>query len=53
MARLYDLATSSAARRWKLFPGGDHNSTVLEDGYFEAIEDFVGECVESSAKEGI
>lgn len=24
-------------------PGGDHNSSVLEQGYFEAIAEFVAE----------
>jgi hypothetical protein len=41
MKRLYELSTTPT-KIWKPFPGGDHNSSVLETGYFEAIADFVG-----------
>ncbi|OAA74028.1 BEM46 family protein [Cordyceps fumosorosea ARSEF 2679] len=42
MHRLYEL--SVAPRKiWKPLPGGDHNSSVLEEGYFEAIKDFVND----------
>ncbi|KAK0618525.1 Alpha/Beta hydrolase protein [Bombardia bombarda] len=41
MKRLHDMATTSL-KIWKPFPGGDHNSSVLEEGYFDAIADFVG-----------
>ncbi|EEY18408.1 bem46 [Verticillium alfalfae VaMs.102] len=40
MRQLYDLATASI-KIWKPLPGGDHNSSVLEEGYFEAISDFI------------
>lgn len=40
MKRLYDLATTSI-KIWKPLPGGDHNSSVLEEGYFESINDFM------------
>lgn len=40
MRRLYELATTPT-KVWKAFPAGDHNSSVLEAGYFEAIKDFV------------
>ncbi len=40
MRRLYEVATAPT-KVWKALPGGDHNSSVLEDGYFEAISDFV------------
>ncbi|KAJ2902244.1 hypothetical protein MKZ38_000784 [Zalerion maritima] len=42
MRQLYELCTSEQ-KRWKPFPGGDHNSSVLEEGYFEAIADFVAD----------
>ncbi|KAK1755129.1 protein bem46 [Echria macrotheca] len=41
MKRLYDMATTPV-KIWKPFPGGDHNSSVLEEGYFESIADFMG-----------
>lgn len=40
MRKLYELATTPT-KIWKPLPGGDHNSSVLEEGYFEAIYDFV------------
>ncbi|CRK38041.1 hypothetical protein BN1708_007637 [Verticillium longisporum] len=40
MRQLYDLATAPI-KIWKPLPGGDHNSSVLEEGYFEAISDFI------------
>ncbi|ORY65985.1 Alpha/Beta hydrolase protein [Pseudomassariella vexata] len=40
MRKLYELATTPT-KIWKPLPGGDHNSSVLEEGYFEAILDFV------------
>ncbi|KAI2776053.1 alpha/beta-hydrolase [Daldinia loculata] len=40
MRKLYELATTPT-KIWKPLPGGDHNSSVLEEGYFEAISDFV------------
>lgn len=40
MRRLYELSTAPN-KIFKPFPGGDHNSSVLEDGYFEAIGDFI------------
>lgn len=41
MKRLYDLSTAPV-KIWKPLPGGDHNSSVLEEGYFESIADFIG-----------
>ncbi|KAN0122935.1 BEM46 family protein-like protein [Hyaloscypha variabilis] len=41
MRRLYEIC-QSPTKIWKPLPGGDHNSSVVEDGYFESIEDFVG-----------
>lgn len=43
MRQLYDLS-SAPTKKWRPLPGGDHNSSVLEEGYFEAIADFVVEC---------
>ncbi|KAI9053215.1 hypothetical protein LZ554_002182 [Drepanopeziza brunnea f. sp. 'monogermtubi'] len=40
MRRLYELC-QTPTKVWKPFPGGDHNSSVVEDGYFESIEDFI------------
>lgn len=42
MRQLYELC-NAPSKRWKPLPGGDHNSSVLEEGYFEAIADFVAE----------
>ncbi|EGX93941.1 BEM46 family protein [Cordyceps militaris CM01] len=42
MKRLYELSTAPS-KIWKPLPGGDHNSSVLEEGYFEAIKEFVNE----------
>jgi hypothetical protein len=43
MRQLYRLATAAPLKKWKPFPGGDHNASVLEEGYFEAIAEFIGE----------
>ncbi len=40
MRRLYEIC-QSPTKIWKPLPGGDHNSSVVEEGYFESIEDFV------------
>jgi abhydrolase domain-containing protein 13 len=51
MRQLYEL-TTSARKTWKPLPGGDHNSSVLEEGYFESIGDFIAEVTgENSNKE--
>lgn len=42
MRQLYEISTAPI-KRWKPLPGGDHNSSVLEEGYFEAVADFVAE----------
>lgn len=42
MRRLYELSTAPT-KTWKPLPGGDHNSSVLEDGYFEAIAEFIAD----------
>lgn len=51
MSELYRIC-AAPAKKWKPLPGGDHNSSVLEQGYFEAIGDFVAEITsEASPKE--
>lgn len=42
MRQLYELSTAPT-KIWKPLPGGDHNSSVLEEGYFETIADFVAQ----------
>ncbi|KAK4220271.1 protein bem46 [Rhypophila decipiens] len=49
MKRLYDLSTAPL-KIWKPFPGGDHNSSVLEEGYFEAIADFISRTTSNEKK---
>jgi len=48
MRQLYELS-AAPTKIWKPLPGGDHNSSVLEDGYFEAIADFVAQCTASDS----
>ena len=40
MRRLYELC-GSPTKTWKSLPEGDHNSSVMEDGYFQAIQIFM------------
>lgn len=49
MRQLYEACPSSH-KIWKPLPGGDHNSSVLEEGYFEAMTDFVNDVTESFEK---
>ena len=42
MRALYE-ASQAPRKTWRPLPGGDHNSSVLEEGYFEAIKDFVAD----------
>ncbi|KAK4160930.1 protein bem46 [Cladorrhinum sp. PSN259] len=51
MKRLYDLS-KAPVKIWKPLPGGDHNSSVIEEGYFEAIADFMAKCT-SEKKEKV
>ncbi|KAK4251221.1 Alpha/Beta hydrolase protein [Corynascus novoguineensis] len=44
MKRLHDLS-KAPIKVWKPLPGGDHNSSVIEEGYFEAIADFLNTIV--------
>jgi fermentation-respiration switch protein FrsA (DUF1100 family) len=47
MRQLYELATTPH-KRWKPLPAGDHNSSVIEEGYFEAIADFLADVTSDS-----
>ncbi|QSZ30309.1 hypothetical protein DSL72_004831 [Monilinia vaccinii-corymbosi] len=40
MRRLFEIC-QSPTKIWKPLPSGDHNSSVVESGYFEAVADFV------------
>lgn len=40
MRKLYELC-QSPTKIWKPIENGDHNSTVLEPGYFHAIQVFM------------
>lgn len=40
MKTLYGLCTSPV-KIWKDFPEGSHNDTVVEEGYFNAIDEFL------------
>lgn len=40
MRRLYEICRSGT-KVWITFKEGDHNSSVAEPGYFEAIADFM------------
>ncbi|KAK3309602.1 Alpha/Beta hydrolase protein, partial [Chaetomium strumarium] len=50
MKRLYDLS-KAPLKVWKPLPGGDHNSSVLEEGYFEAVAEFINRIVADSEKQ--
>jgi len=41
MRKLYEIC-QTPTKIWKPLPAGNHNSSVAEEGYFEAVEDFVG-----------
>lgn len=48
MKTLYDLCPTRKV--WKDFPNGDHNSTVAEPGYFDAIWSFLVQDVLEGAR---
>ncbi|KAM3536605.1 hypothetical protein MY4038_000060 [Beauveria bassiana] len=50
MKRLFEIS-AAPSKIWKPLPGGDHNSSVLEEGYFEAIQEFVNETMAEHIKE--
>ncbi|KAL3417981.1 Protein bem46 [Phlyctema vagabunda] len=49
MRRLYEIC-QTPTKVWKPLPGGDHNSSVLETGYFETVADFIGNLDSSEIK---
>ena len=49
MRQLYELSTAPT-KIWKAFPGGDHNSSVVEVGYFEAVAEFIGQTTGQSVE---
>ena len=52
MRQLYEIS-EAPSKRWKPLPAGDHNSSVLEEGYFEAIADFIAEVTGGAPREKI
>lgn len=54
MRTLHDLC-SLKRKSWQAFPNGDHNSTVSEPSYFDAIWEFLSESVlkESDKQRGV
>ncbi|GKT97820.1 bem46 family protein [Fusarium langsethiae] len=50
MKQLYEIS-AAPTKRWKPLPAGDHNSSVLEEGYFEAMSDFIAEVTGDQEKE--
>ncbi|KAM5376995.1 hypothetical protein ACJZ2D_005197 [Fusarium nematophilum] len=50
MRQLYEISTAPT-KRWKPLPGGDHNSSVLEEGYFEAMSEFIAEVTGETSRE--
>ncbi|KAL0939128.1 uncharacterized protein CTRU02_205738 [Colletotrichum truncatum] len=50
MRQLYELS-AAPTKIWKPLPAGDHNSSVLEEGYFEAISDFLTSVTGVASKE--
>jgi len=44
MKKLHDLSRAPV-KVWKPLPGGDHNSSVIEEGYFETIAEFITKIV--------
>ncbi|XEU96674.1 hypothetical protein FSHL1_001959 [Fusarium sambucinum] len=50
MKQLFEIS-AAPTKRWKPLPAGDHNSSVLEEGYFEAMSDFIAEVTGDQEKE--
>lgn len=46
MKQLFKLCRSRTIV-WKELPNGDHNSSVIEPGYFYYVEDFIKKHVDS------
>jgi hypothetical protein len=52
MRQLYELA-KTPIKVWKPLPEGDHNGTVAEPGYFEAIVNFIADLEPRTEKEKV
>ena len=52
MRQLYEMS-KAPVRKWKPFKNGDHNSTILEEGYFEAIADFITDITLGEVKDNL
>ncbi len=50
MRALYNLS-AAPNKIWKPLPLGDHNASVLEEGYFEAIADFIASATDEGPVE--
>ncbi|KAM4054948.1 serine aminopeptidase, s33 domain-containing protein [Hirsutella rhossiliensis] len=50
MRQLYELC-NAPGKKWRPLPGGDHNSSVLEQGYFEAVAEFVADVTGESVED--
>jgi abhydrolase domain-containing protein 13 len=44
MKELYSICRSHP-KIWKEYPGGAHNDTIIEEGYFRDIVEFIQEHV--------
>jgi hypothetical protein len=51
MKTLYSVCKTKD-KIWKEFPEGSHNDTVAEEGYFDAIDDFITHHVLSNTTKG-
>jgi hypothetical protein len=49
MKALYD-SCQSEVKVWKDFPEGAHNDTIAEEGYFEAVHEFLETHVLKTSK---
>lgn len=52
MKTLYSLCKAKD-KIWKEFPEGSHNDTVAEDGYFDAIDEFILKYVVSRRRKDL
>ncbi|CAG8589914.1 10467_t:CDS:2 [Funneliformis caledonium] len=45
MRQLYELSQTRATKLWKEFSDGTHNDTIIQFGYFDAIQNFIKKYV--------
>ncbi|KAF7722188.1 hypothetical protein EC973_003568 [Apophysomyces ossiformis] len=45
MAKLYKVAQTTGVKVWRDFENGTHNDTCMQEGYFEAIAEFIRDHV--------